>query len=43
DHLQAVSGENAITEGERKVLGIMQKDPEKFAGTGGWGFEAFKG
>ncbi len=43
DHLQAVSGENAVTEGERKVLGIMQKDPEKFAGTGGWGFEAFKG
>jgi len=43
DLLQVVDGENAVTEGERKLVGIMQRDPAKFAGTGGWGFEVFKG
>ena len=31
------------TEGLRKVLGVMQKDSKRFSGTGGWGFEVFKG
>lgn len=31
------------TSGARKVLGVMHKDAKRFAATGGWGFEAFKG
>lgn len=43
DLLEAVKEDNAIVEGSRKVLGVMQKDSEKFSATGGWGFEGFKG
>lgn len=32
-----------LREGERKVLLVMLKDDARFAATGGWGFEAFKG
>ncbi len=32
-----------LQEGERKVLLVMVKDNGRFAATGGWGFEAFKG
>lgn len=31
----------AVAEGERKVLAIMVKDGQRFASTGGWGFEGF--
>lgn len=31
----------AVAEGRRKVLAIMVKDGQRFAETGGWGFEAF--
>jgi len=41
DLLEATTADNAITEGERKVLGVMQKDGKRFAETGGWGFEGF--
>jgi hypothetical protein len=43
DLLEAVSGGNAIVEGARKVVGVMQKDSGKFKDTGGWGFEGFRG
>lgn len=43
DLLEAKSENNAIVEGSRKVLGVMQKDSKKFSDTGGWGFEGFKG
>lgn len=43
DLLEAKSENNAIVEGSRKILGVMQKDSKKFADTGGWGFEGFKG
>lgn len=43
DLLEAVSADNAVTEGKRKVLGVMHKDSRKFAATGGWGFEGFAG
>jgi len=43
DLLEAKSENNAIGEGSRKVLGVMQKDSKKFSRTGGWGFEGFKG
>ena len=41
DLLEANHEGNAINEGARKVLGVMQKDSHRFAATGGWGFEGF--
>lgn len=43
DLLAAESENNAIVEGARKVVGVMQKDSAKYGITGGWGFEGFKG
>ncbi len=43
DLLDAKSENNAVVEGSRKVLGVMEKDAKKFSKTGGWGFEGFKG
>jgi hypothetical protein len=42
DLLEVVEGGNAIAEGNRKVVGVMQKDSKVFTKTGGWGFEGFK-
>lgn len=41
DLLEAPRADNAITEGERKVAGVMHKDAKRYATTGGWGFEGF--
>ncbi len=43
DLLEAKNAENAVTEGARKIVGVMHKDAKKYAATGGWGFEGFKG
>lgn len=43
DLLESVHDSNAVTEGDRKVVGVMYKDAMKFAATGGWGFEGFGG
>jgi len=43
DLLEAVSADNAIAEGNRKVVGVMEKNSKKYKETGGWGFEGFKG
>jgi len=43
DLLEAVPDGNAVTEGKRKVVGVMYKDAKKFKATGGWGFEGFAG
>ncbi|RMH79614.1 MAG: cytochrome C [Calditrichaeota bacterium] len=43
DLLEALEQDNAIVEGPRKVVGVMEKNSAKFAATGGWGFEGFKG
>lgn len=43
DLLEAVSENNAIVEGKRKVVGVMIKDSKKYKNTGGWGFEGFAG
>ena len=43
DLLDAKAGGGAIEEGARKVVGVMVKDGRKYAATGGWGFEGFKG
>ena len=41
DLLEANRDGNAISEGERKVVGVMHKNSTKFNATGGWGFEGF--
>jgi hypothetical protein len=43
DLLEAKSADNAVTEGPRKVVGVMRKDAKAYKDTGGWGFEGFKG
>jgi hypothetical protein len=43
DLLAAESAGGAITEGARKVVGVMVKDPARWPATGGWGFEGFAG
>lgn len=43
DLLEAKTEGSAITEGPRKILGVMHKSAQTFAETGGWGFEGFKG
>lgn len=43
DLLEAHTKDNATTEGARKILGVMHKDSTRWAATGGWGFEGFKG
>lgn len=43
DLLEAHDEDDAIVEGPRKVLAVMQKSSKAFASTGGWGFEGFKG
>ncbi|GAA5335399.1 MULTISPECIES: cytochrome P460 family protein [Thermus] len=41
DLLEAKSEGNALVEGPRKLIGMMVKDPERYAETGGWGYYAF--
>lgn len=43
DLLEAKAADNAVQEGARKVVGVMHKDARKYAATGGWGYEGFKG
>lgn len=43
DLLNYVEKDKAITEGERKLVGVMYKAANKYAATGGWGFEGFGG
>lgn len=43
DLLQYLTQDNASTEGDRVLVGVMVKDKAKYPSTGGWGFEGFKG
>ena len=43
DLLQAVSADNTVQEGSRKVLGVMVKNARRYKDSGGWGYEGFKG
>ncbi|RJQ49108.1 MAG: cytochrome C [Gammaproteobacteria bacterium] len=43
DLLKYNEGGNALQEGERKLIGVMQRDAKRFKDTGGWGFEGFAG
>jgi len=39
--IEAREADHAITEGERKMLGVMVKDARRYSATAGWGFENF--
>lgn len=43
DLLEARAADNTVQEGARKVVGVMHKNTRRYAATGGWGFEGFKG
>lgn len=43
DLLESKTQDNASVEGERILVGVMVKNDKKYAATGGWGFEAWKG
>lgn len=43
DLLNYQDGGKVLTEAERKLVGVMQRDAQKFATTGGWGFDGFAG
>jgi hypothetical protein len=43
DVLAAQPDANAILEGPRQLVAVMEKDGTRFAKTGGWGYEVFKG
>ncbi len=42
DLLEARTENNTVSEGRRRVIGVMEKDPDRFGETEGWGFEDFK-
>jgi hypothetical protein len=41
DLLEAQVADHSLTEGARKLIGVMEKDSDRFAATAGWGFEGF--
>jgi hypothetical protein len=43
DLLHADAGDNTLSEGPRKLVGVMHKSRDVYAATGGWGFEGFAG
>ncbi len=43
DLLDFTDRDRTIVEGERKRIDVMQYDPDRFSGTGGWGFDTFVG
>lgn len=43
DLLQYNEGGHALQEGERKLVGVMQRNAKRYKDTGGWGFEGFAG
>jgi hypothetical protein len=42
DTLEARDADHALTEGSRKMLGVMVKDAKRYAATAGWSFENFE-
>lgn len=42
DLLEAKEDQGTYVEGSRKLIGVMQKDVNRFKDTGGWGFQAFE-
>jgi cytochrome P460 len=43
DFLETRENEGVTTEGPRRRIDVMVKDAKRYAGTGGWGFEQFRG
>lgn len=43
DLLEPVKAENAVVEGKRKAVIVMEKDTRRFAATGNWGYAVFEG
>ncbi len=43
DLLEPVVGNNAVVEGKRKAVIVMEKDSRRFAATGNWGYAVFEG
>lgn len=43
DLLSYTESGHSLQEGDRKLIGVMRKDQESHAETGGWGFEGFAG
>jgi hypothetical protein len=43
DLLEAPAADHTVQEGGRKVVGVMVKNSRRYASTGGWGYEGFKG
>jgi hypothetical protein len=44
DRFKYVEGDNSsLKQGDRKVVAVMVRDGQRYAETGGWGFQAFKG
>jgi len=43
DQLESLTQDQASTEGQRVLVGVMAKDGKRFADTGGWGFEGWSG
>lgn len=37
------AGNHSLGQGKRKVIAVMLRDAQRYADTGGWGFQAFKG
>jgi hypothetical protein len=43
DLLEAREQQGDVEEGQRRFIDVMVKDSQRFSGTGGWGYEEFKG
>ena len=43
DFLETRENAGVTTEGPRRHIDVMVKDSKRYAATGGWGFESFKG
>jgi hypothetical protein len=43
DRLDGTTGDGTIREGARSRVDVMQKDSARYASTGGWGYERFRG
>ncbi len=43
DLLEGGVKDNAVAEGPRKLVGVMERNAKAYAATGGWGFEGFAG
>jgi len=43
DLLETRESEGVMTEGARLRIGVMLKDSKRYAETGGWGYEGFRG